>query len=144
MMAGRVWHVSLDLLDRQLRDRAGVECGKVDDLELSRDDDGALWVSAILAGPGVLAYRLGRRRLGAWVQRAYRLAGAAPTAGEDGQEDRTRIPIVLATNIAANIDLAVTGADLATHAGERWVGDHVIGHIPGHDHDTSDDDAADQ
>jgi hypothetical protein len=133
MMAGRVWHVSLDLLDRQLRDRDGVECGKVDDLELTRDEDGALWVSAILAGPGLLWYRLGRRRTGAWAQRAYRRAGT-PDADEDS--DRTRIPIALATNIAANVDLAAAGADLATHAGERWVGDHVIDHIPGHDRET--------
>jgi hypothetical protein len=133
-MAGRVLHVSLDLLDRQLRDRDGIECGKVDDLELTRDEDGGMWVSAILAGPGVLWYRLGRRRLGAWIQRAARRAG---TPGEDEEHaDHARIPIVLAANIAANIDLAIGRADLATNAGERWAGDHVIGHIPGHDHDT--------
>src|SRR4051794_22967369 len=129
MAGGRVIHVSLDLLDRQLRDRDGVECGKVDDLELGRDDDGTLWLTAILSGPGVLWYRLGRRRLGSWVQRAYRRAGAPDDA------DRTRIPIELAANIAANVDLAVSRFDLASHASERWVGDHVIGHIPGHDHD---------
>ena len=133
-MAGRVLHVSLDLLDRQLRDRDGVECGKVDDLELTRDADGGLWVSAILAGPGVLWYRLGRRRVGAWIQRAYRRAGTPED--DDEAVDRTRIPIALAASIAANIDLAAGRDDLATHAGERWAGDHVIDHIPGHDHDT--------
>lgn len=35
MMAGRVLHAGLQLLDRQLVDRNGHLCGKVDDLELS-------------------------------------------------------------------------------------------------------------
>jgi hypothetical protein len=133
-MAGRVLHVTLDLLDRQLRDRDGIECGKVDDLELERDEDGRLWVSAILAGPGHLLYRLRGRRLGAWVQRAYRHAGSPP----GDEEDHGRIPVVLAAQIGANVDLAVARTDLATFAGERWIGDHVIGHIPGNAHDGGD------
>jgi hypothetical protein len=129
MASGRVLHASLDLLDRQLRDRAGTECGKVDDLELTRADDGQLYVTAILSGPGVLWYRLGRRRLGSWVQRAHRRAGSAD------DEDRTRIPIELAHTIAASIDVAIDRSDHAPHAVERWVGEHVIGRIPGNDHD---------
>jgi hypothetical protein len=128
-MAGRVMHLSLDVLDRQLRDREGIECGKVDDLELSRDEEGGLWVTAILSGPGILWYRLGRRRLGTWLQRAARRAGTRDDV------DRTRIPVELAASIGANVDLAVSRVDLASNASERWVGDHVIGHIPGHDHD---------
>jgi len=142
VMAGRVFHLSLDLLDRQLRDRDDVECGKVDDLELTRDDDGQLWVSAILAGPGVLSYRLGRRRFGRWLQRTHQRIDTPDD--EPGEGDETRIPLPLATTIAASVDLAVTRTDLATYATERWVGDHVIGHIPGHDHDGGDDDAPSQ
>jgi hypothetical protein len=129
MAPGRVYHASLSLLDRQLRDREGIECGNVDDLELVRDADGRLYVTAILAGPGVLLYRLGRRRLGAWIQRAQRRTGFAD------EEDHSRIPIELAHSIGASIDLAVDRADLATFAVERWTGDHLIGHIPGHAHD---------
>lgn len=129
MAAGRVYHASLDLLDRQLRDRDGIECGNVDDLELSRSADGKLYVTALLAGPGVLWYRLGRRRLGAWIQRAHQRTGFAD------QADHTRIPIELAYNIAASIEVAVDRADLASTAVERWTGDHFIGHIPGHAHD---------
>jgi hypothetical protein len=129
MAAARVYHVSLDLLDRQTRDRAGIECGKVDDLEITRTDDGEFTLSAILAGPGILWYRLGRRRLGAWIQRTHRRTGSSD------EDDHARIPIALAFNIAASIDLAVDRADLAATAMERWTGDHVIGHIPGHDHD---------
>ena len=61
--ARRLW-AGLQLLDRQLRDRNGMLCGKVDDLELARDEDtGALTVRAILSGPGRLASRMGRRRV---------------------------------------------------------------------------------
>ena len=43
----------------------GALCGKVDDLELERTaDDGEVYVTAMLSGPGHLLYRLGRRRLG--------------------------------------------------------------------------------
>jgi hypothetical protein len=129
MPTGRVFYASLDLLDRQLRDREGIECGNVDDLELTRADDGTLYVTAILAGPGVLWYRLGRRRIGTWIQRAHRRTGFADEA------DHTRIPIELAYSIRGSIDVAVDRADLATTAIERWTADHVIGHIPGHDHD---------
>ena len=129
MATGRVLHASLDLLDRQLRDRDEVECGNVDDLELTRSDDGALYVTAILTGPGVLWYRLGRRRLGEWIQRTHRRTGF------NDETDRTRIPIELAHSIAGNIDVAVDRVDLATYALERWTGDHIIGHIPGNDHD---------
>ncbi len=129
MAAGRVLYASLDLLDRQLRDRDKVECGKVDDLELVRDGDGTWYVTALLTGPGVLWYRLGRRRLGAWIQRTHRRTGFAD------EVDRTRIPIELAHSIAGNIDVSVDRVDLATYAVERWTGDHIIGHIPGNDHD---------
>jgi hypothetical protein len=131
-MAGRRYYASLDLLDRQLRDRDGVECGNVDDLELTRGDDGTLYVTAIIAGPGALAYRIGARRLGGWLRRAYRLAGSP-----DGT-DRTRIPIELAHSIGASVDLAADRHDLATFAVEHWLGDHVVGHIPGSDHDVDD------
>jgi hypothetical protein len=130
--AGRVYHASLDLLDRQMRDRNGIECGNVDDLEICRNDDGDFTISAILAGPGVLWYRLGRRRLGSWIQRVHRRGGFTD------EDDRTRIPIELAFNIAASIDVAVDRADLATTALERWTGDHFIGHIPGSAHDADD------
>jgi hypothetical protein len=129
MSAGRTFFAALDLLDRQLRDRDDVECGNVDDLELTSGEDGTLYVTAIIAGPGALAYRLGARRLGAWLRRAYRLAGSPDDT------DRTRIPIELAHRIASSIDLAVDRHDLATLAVERWLGDHVIGHIPGNHHD---------
>ena len=54
MTGGRVLHAGLHLLDRQLRDRHGRLCGKVDDVELERTADGTVVVTAILSGPGHL------------------------------------------------------------------------------------------
>ena len=127
-MTGRVLYAGLELLDHQLRDRDGRLCGNVDDLELERSPDtGELYVTALVAGPGALLQRMGRRRLGGWIERANRLVN-------DPERDRNLIPIALATRIGPNIDLAVDATDLATFDTERWVRDHVIGHLPGNRH----------
>ena len=52
-------YAALSLLDHQMVDRTGRDCGKVDDLELDLTDDGDLVVTHLLAGPGILAERLG-------------------------------------------------------------------------------------
>ena len=89
-MTGRVLYAGLELLDRQLRDRHGRLCGKVDDLELERSPEtGELYVTAIVAGPGALLQRMGRRRLGGWIERANRLVN-------DPEQDRNLIPLALA------------------------------------------------
>lgn len=130
MAAGRVLHAALQLLDRQLRDRHGRLCGKVDDLELTRDPDtGVIHVTAVLSGPGTLLYRLGRRRLGGWLQRTN--ASIEPDELGIGG----RIPIERVADIGAVIGLAASAEELASHGGERWARDHVIGHIPGGRHD---------
>jgi sporulation protein YlmC with PRC-barrel domain len=49
---------ALDLLDRQLLDAEGRMLGKVDDVELTRTDDG-LTITALLTGPVALLHRLG-------------------------------------------------------------------------------------
>jgi hypothetical protein len=127
---GQVLHAALHLLDHQLRDRDGVLCGKVDDLELERSPDtGEIYVTAILAGPGHLLYRLGRRRSGRWRSRLNADLQQSPLS------DPSRIPFDRVSSIGPAIDLAVTAADLATHATERWARDHIVGHIPGSRHD---------
>jgi hypothetical protein len=127
-MTGRILYAGLELLDHQLRDRDGRLCGNVDDLEVERSPDtGELYVTAIVAGPGALLQRMGRRRLGGWIERANRLVG-------DQGRDRNIIPLALATRIGPNIDLAVDAEDLATADTERWVRDHLIGHLPGNRH----------
>jgi hypothetical protein len=130
MTTGHVLHASLDLLDRQLRDRHGVLCGKVDDLELSRSPDtGAVYVTAIVTGPGALMRRLGRRRLGGWLERAHAALGGG------ARDDDSRVPMGMVSSLGATIDLALDAAEVATHSGERWARDHVISHIPGSRHD---------
>jgi hypothetical protein len=125
---GRVLHATLDLLDRQILDRHEVACGNVDDVELTVHADGRVAVSALLSGPGMLAYRLGRRRLGRGLQRAdRRLRG-------DGDRDGGRIPIELAYEIGPAIRVSAVADDLAAHDLERWTRDHVIDRIPGWRH----------
>ena len=127
-MTGRVLYAALELLDHQLRDRHGQLCGNVDDLELERSPEtGELYVTALVAGPGALLQRMGRRRLGRWIERTNRLMN-------DHDRDPTLIPLGLAARIGPNIDLAVDAEDLATFDTERWVRDHVIGHLPGNRH----------
>jgi hypothetical protein len=102
--------------------------GNVDDLELQRSSDtGELYVTALVAGPGALLQRMGRRRLGGWTERTNRLVNGP-------ERDRNLIPLALAARIGPNIDLAVDAEDLATFDTERWVRDHVIGHLPGNRH----------
>jgi hypothetical protein len=126
-MAGRRLYLALHLLDRQLVDREGRLAGKVDDVELERRDDGRLYVTAILAGPGVLAQRLGRRRLGPWLQRAIaRMVDEHPAIQS--------IPLARVADIGNHVDLAVERHELATFATERWVQDHIVSHIPGSRH----------
>jgi sporulation protein YlmC with PRC-barrel domain len=124
-MDGRVVYAGLQLLDRQLVDRTGRLCGKVDDLELSEPDaDGNRHVSAILCGPGALLGRTGHRRLGDWMRRV-----AATTFG--GGDDPVHVPFRRVADIGDHISLDMDSEDVATFSVERWVRDHVIGRIPG-------------
>jgi len=128
-MTGRVLYAGLELLDHQLRDRHGVLCGNVDDLELERSaETGELYVTALVAGPGALLQRMGRRQVGRWIERTSRLVNHR-------DRDLTLIPMSLAASIGPNIDLAVDADELATFDTERWVREHVIGHIPGNRRD---------
>ena len=132
MASARVLYAGLDLLDRQLRDRDGRLCGKVDDLELTKQEGSSdLLVTAVLTGPGTLAYRLGRHRLGRWLERTAQAERATDGAGS------TRIPMELVHQIGSTLDVAVDAGDLANDGSERWVRDHVIGHIPGNRSDAS-------
>ena len=125
MMAGRVLHAGLQLLDRQLVDRSGRLCGKVDDLELSEPDaEGNIHVVAILCGPGALATRFGCTRLGAWLGRMLEVSADGP--GRTG-----RIPFQRVAGISNHISLSLDNEESPTFAVERWVRDHIIDHIPG-------------
>jgi len=126
--AGRTLWAGLHLLDRQLVDHDGAMAGCIDDLELTQDGEaGPLYVSAIIAGSGALAYRFGARRLGRWVR-------AAHTTISDGDDDPTRIPFNVVSDIGSHITLGANRDQLGTAVVEHWVRDHLIGHIPGSRH----------
>jgi hypothetical protein len=118
---------ALHLLDHQMLDRHERRCGNVDDLELEQREDGTLVVTHLLAGPGVLAERLGLRRLGAWWRHAT------------GSEDVLRIPMRNVAEIGSDILLAVDADDLATSHTERWARERVIERLPGNDTAPDDD-----
>jgi sporulation protein YlmC with PRC-barrel domain len=123
-MSGDELYLGAHLLDRQLLDREGRRCGKVDDLELTVDEaTGSLFVTAIACGPGALLERAGRRRSGRWLRRVVRLLA-------DG-DDPGRIPVRHIATIGNHVTLDLEAGALATEVGERWVRDHVIAHLPG-------------
>jgi len=124
--ARRLW-AGLQLLDRQLVDRADVLCGKVDDLELDETDDGRVLVTGLRSGGGALARRFGARALGSWLERTHR-------AVDPEHEDRTFIPLGRVRHIASHVQLSLDHGDVANWHTERWVADHVIDHIPGARH----------
>jgi hypothetical protein len=129
MSEGRHVWAGLKLLDRQLLDHDGLSAGCCDDIELTPfADDEQLYASAILSGPGSLTYRLGRRRLGRWLRGVHRQVATGDN------DDPTRIPFNVVSDLGAAIKLGLDVTETGSHSGERWVRDHVIGRIPGNGH----------
>jgi sporulation protein YlmC with PRC-barrel domain len=126
MAEGRILFAGLHLLDRQLLDRSGRRCGKVDDLELGEPDAaGNVYVTAVLTGPGSLLWRTGHHRLGGWLRRL------AAEVFDSDRDDPVRVPIERVADIGNHVTLSLEAAEVATAAGERWMREHVIDHIPG-------------
>jgi hypothetical protein len=117
--------LALHLLDRQVQDAEGALVGKVDDVELTREDDGTLVVSGLLLGANALLPRLWRRghelyvaaapqrpgrhvpdridlalvdRLDSGVRLRTRRAGAAPPAPALAP-DRIRLALLLGGHV---------------------------------------------
>ena len=123
-MPRSLW-IGLQLLDRQILDDRGQPVAKIDDIELTHDEADQLpTVTALLCGPAALGSRFGRRA-GGFLQGARNLL-----RGETAAE-----PIAISINLVADIGPAVTlNADrdsLPVTAVETFIGEHVIGHIPG-------------
>jgi sporulation protein YlmC with PRC-barrel domain len=135
--AGRVLYAGLSLLDRQLLDRNGINCGNVDDLELAQSEDsGELYVTAILSGPGMLAYRLRMRRWGEWVHRVNTaMSPGDGEGGEGGGGDPNRIPMEVVSDIGDHVDLAVEHGDLGAAGLDHWARRHITSKIPGSKHE---------
>jgi sporulation protein YlmC with PRC-barrel domain len=120
----RLVDAGLELLDRQLVDPDGRMAGNVDDLELRFPGQGPPAVSAILAGPGALADRIGGR-LGSTVARIHERLRDCHIEGP------ARIDIGLVRSIGSDIELSVANEELETHRFERWVRDAIVAKIPG-------------
>jgi hypothetical protein len=118
----RMIDAGLDLLDRQLMDKDGLAAGKVDDLELTPPPDGSgpPVLTAILAGPGALAPRLGSIAV-AVARRRLRLAGLS---------DPSRISWGVVSRLGTEVALAVGRDELDSMTSERWAG-RLISRIRG-------------
>ena len=105
--------IALGILDHQLVDRDGVNCGKVDDLELTGLDGGSPEVSEILVGGN--AWRT-RGRLG---HLASKLAGNA-----------VHVPWSEVASVTSVVALKRAAGDLHLDRGdERWA--RLVGRLPG-------------
>jgi sporulation protein YlmC with PRC-barrel domain len=123
---GRRIDAALQLLDRQIVDAEGRFAGKVDDLELEPSADGtAVFVTAILSGPGALAHRLGGR-IGKWLERMQqRLLHPGEAPGP------ARVPFGVVKDVGNHVEVTLPRADLETNRFEVWVRTHMIEPIPG-------------
>jgi len=123
---GRVFDLSLHLLDRQVLDRDGRMVCKVDDLEFERGADGSLYVAAILVGQRALSHRIGGR-LGVWIRSiAQRLS----------TDDVPRIDFAQVDDIGSAIKLGASRDSLGVAPLEDWVREHIVSRVPGSRHDS--------
>ena len=111
-----------ELMDRQILDHDGRMIGKVDDVELEQRDDGRIYVTALLSGPGALGPRLGGG-LGTIVTSTWsRLSGRSEPA---------RVEWSQVASVETAIKLAVGRTTVALDGFETWMRDRVIAAIPG-------------
>lgn len=125
--AGRTMYAGLALLDRQIDDVTGRHLGKVDDLELTADDQGELVVTALLSGPGALAARFSGRG-GRILLALWRLLHP------DGDPLPVRTSFGAVASIEPRVRLTLPAAEVDFDRTEGWVRRHVIEAIPGADH----------
>jgi sporulation protein YlmC with PRC-barrel domain len=115
--------LAADVLDKQIVDRNGHPCGKVDGIVLAVGD-GPARVVALEVGVVTAAARLGPRVARVVRRLVRRLCGGLVC-------ETYRIPRRRVTRIGkdVHVDLDATRARL-TRA-ERWLRDHVVRRIPG-------------
>jgi sporulation protein YlmC with PRC-barrel domain len=121
--------IGFDLLDRQILDRDGRPVGKVDDVELTYDADGAPYISALLIGQQALGQRIGGV-LGRWI------AGTARKLADTPDKKPIRIGIEQVSSINSAVNLSVRRELLQEPPLETWLRDHLINRIPGADHES--------
>lgn len=120
--APRTIDAYLSLLDRQILTSEGRMVGKVDDLELELRDDGRLYVSALLSGPGALGPRLGGA-LGTIVRSTWsRLSG---------RTEPLRVDWSQVAHLTSVVELGVSAEAVDIDGFEDWVRDRFIAALPG-------------
>ena len=122
--------LGFDLLDRQIVDFTGALIGKVDDIELTVDEQGVPHVTALLVGPQALG-----RRMGGWLGRW--ISGVAGRLHSAEHPDPLRIGWDLVANNPRTdclVKLSVRRELLTEPALEQWLREHVIDRIPGGSH----------
>lgn len=125
---GHAIDAHFELLDRQILDHDGLMVGKVDDVELEQRDDGRIYVTALLTGPGALGPRLGGA-LGTIVTGTWsRLSGRSEPA---------RIDWSAVAAVETAVQLAVGRTTVAGDGLETWLRDRVIAALPGSQVDPS-------
>lgn len=113
---------NLSLVDRQILTSEGRMLGKVDDLELELREDGRLYVTALLTGPGALGPRLGGA-LGTIVRGTWsRLSG---------RDQPARIDWSQVAQLTSAVELGVSADAVPVDGFERWVRDRLIAALPG-------------
>jgi sporulation protein YlmC with PRC-barrel domain len=119
-------HLVRDLLDKQMVDRHGRRCGKVDGVVL-RLGDGPPRVARLEIGGGTLARRLGHRwgrRFARWAASLARLCGV-----RGGQPYHIPWKRVWAVGLDVQLDLDARHTEL--DAAERRLRERLIARIPG-------------
>jgi hypothetical protein len=107
-------------------DKDGRLAGKVDDLEFAWAEGTSPYVAAILIGPSALSARL-NGRLGRLVR------AVAKQSHESDDPEPARISFGVVESIGTEVTLSVATSEIPVAALPKWVGEHVIGKIPGAD-----------
>jgi sporulation protein YlmC with PRC-barrel domain len=105
----------LHLLDRQVVDVEGLLVCKVDDVELTEFDDGALGVTALLAGPAALVPRYGDDGSGRWLRDHWQRLGAQ----QADRDDPYRIDLALVERLGSGVELSVPRDGLLVRQGQQ-------------------------
>jgi sporulation protein YlmC with PRC-barrel domain len=118
----------LHLLDRQILDPEGRMVAKVDDLELTRGDDGTYTVTALLVGPAALGPRLGGA-IGRLVNAVH--------ARLSHRDQPDRIPVERVTDIGSAVTVDRDAEAFYGAGFESWARTRIITKLPGARHDPS-------
>jgi sporulation protein YlmC with PRC-barrel domain len=122
---------ALNLLDRQLLDCDGKMLGKVDDVELTAQEDG-LAITALLTGPAALLHRLGGRLGSELVTKWEQLREAEPNRARPWRIDIDQVHhLDSAVHLSVPRD-GVLRRDKEAHRLGRLTGMEVLG--PGGEH----------